>query len=321
MGHKTINNIKTGAVCLILIALIAIISGCGKTLKPERPSMEEIEKGSNGLIIEFLEGAPPEEVLENAVLQSGIRLSNQGTNEVKRGYLLLGYEKEYISLYSWQGGGANDKITISLKGKSLTLPEGEEGVYLANMEVKDIGPQREKADTTIYATTCYDYQTKAHATMCIDTDVYNLKQTEKACSASDMSLTDQGAPVAVKRIESRMIVSKEGDIVKPQFIIHFGNVGDGTITAAGRADIACSAQPLSKDDINTIKVSAVLSESVLSCKPEILKLRENSDYTTCTLELGIDQSIPGYYAPLTITADYGYMETISKQVSIRKTNV
>ena len=54
---------------------------------------------------------------------------------------------------------------------------------------------------------------------------------------------------------------------------------------------------------------------------QILKLRENSDYTTCTLELGIDQSIPGYYAPLTITADYGYMETISKQVSIRKTNV
>ena len=89
MGHKTINNIKTGAVCLILIALIAIISGCGKTLKPERPSMEEIEKGSDGLIIEFLEGAPPEEVLENAVLQSGIKLSNQGTSEVKRGYCLF----------------------------------------------------------------------------------------------------------------------------------------------------------------------------------------------------------------------------------------
>ncbi len=314
---------RSNAFCLFLLLCILIIltSGCDRVYKPERPSLEDIEQGSDGLIIEFIEGAPPPDVIEGSLIQAGIIMENKGTSDVKRGYLLLGYEKEYIKLSSWQGKGIDDRITIDIQGKSLALPEGMEDVDIVNLEIMDIGPQREKADTTIYVTVCYDYHTKGHSNVCVDTDVYNLKPREKACNAADVSLSDQGAPVAIKRIESRMIVSKEGGVVRPQFIIHFENVGDGTIIAHGRADIACSAQPLSTDDINVLKVSAVLSDLPLSCKPELLKLRKDSDYTICTLEEGIDETISSYYTPLTITADYGYMQTISKGISIRKIGI
>ena len=272
-------------------------------------------------MLSFITGAPPENVMENALFDAGIRTVNKGTSDVKKGYLLLGYEKEYIGDISWQGKGSTDKIYFDIIGKSQNLPDGEEQVYLARIESRGVGAQREQAQTVISATSCYDYSTKAHANFCVDTDVYNLKSIEKVCSAADISLGDQGAPVAVTHIESSILVSKDEGVVRPQLKIHFRNVGDGTIVKHGKADIACSAQPLVKDDINTIKVSAVLSEQHLLCKPEILKLREGIDYTICTHEMGISDKDSSYYAPITVTAEYGYMETISKEITLMKVNV
>ena len=307
---------------LFIIILLVALSGCEKVYTPERPTLEDIEEGSEGLVISFIQNAPPPKVMENARFDVGIKIANEGTSDVKKGYLILGYEKEYIKEIFWQDKGGNDKIYFNIDGKSLNMPTGEEQVYLARIEAGNIGPQREQAQTLIYATTCYDYSTKAHANLCVDTDIYNLKAVEKVCSAADIGLSDQGAPVAVTRIESIMMTSKDEGVVRPQLKIHFSNVGgQGTIIKQGRADAACSAQPLAKDDINTIKVSAVLSETKLSCKPELLKLREGMDYTLCTHEQGIDENNPSYYAPLTITAEYGYMETISKQVTLMKSDI
>jgi len=306
---------------LFITILLITLSGCEKVYTPERPTLEEIEKGSEGLVLSFIDNAPPTKVIENSLFDAGIRIENKGTSDIKKGYLLLGYEKEYIGEIFWREKGANDRIYFDINGRSLNMPTGDEQVYLARLEAGNIGPQREQAQTLIYATACYDYSTKAHANLCIDTDIYNLKSIEKICSAADISFSDQGAPVAVTRIESNMMISKDEGVVKPQLKIHFSNVGDGTIIKKDRADAACSAQPLAKDDVNTIRISAVISETKLSCNPEILKLRDNMDYTICTHEQGISEDNPSYYAPITITAEYGYMETISRQVTLVKSNI
>ena len=319
---KTIKStLLTIPASLFIIILLVALSGCEKVYTPERPTMEDIEEGSEGLVISFIDNAPPPKVMADSLFDIGIRITNEGTSNVKKGYLLLGYEKEYIGEIFWRDNGANDRIYFDINGRSLNMPTGDEQVYLARIEAGNIGPQREQAQTLIYATACYDYSTKAHANLCVDTDIYNLKAIEKVCSAADIGLSDQGAPVAVTRIESIMMTSKDEGVVRPQLKIHFSNVGQGTIIKQGRADAACSAQPLAKDDVNTIKISAVLSETKLSCKPELLKLREGMDYTICTHEQGIDENNPSYYAPLTITAEYGYMETISKQVTLMKSNI
>lgn len=319
---KTIKStLLIAPASLFIIILLIAISGCEKVYTPERPTLEDIEEGSEGLVISFIQNAPPPKVMEDSLFDIGIRIENKGTSDVKKGYLLLGYEKEYIGEIFWQDKGGNDRIYFDINGRSLNMPTGDEQVYLARIEAGNIGPQREQAQTLIYATACYDYSTKAHANLCIDTDIYNLKAIEKVCNADDISFSDQGAPVAVTRIESNMMTSKDEGVVRPQLKIYFSNVGEGTIIKNNRADTACSAQPLAKDDVNIIKVSAVLSETKLSCKPELLKLREGMDYTICTHEQGIDENNPSYYAPLTITAEYGYMETISKQITLMKSNI
>ena len=45
------------------------------------------------------------------------------------------------------------------------------------------------------------------------------------------------------------------------------------------------------------------------------------DYTICTHEQGIADNNPSFNAPLTITAEYGYMETISKGLGHSNTAV
>lgn len=309
-------SVNTRYALLFVIFLVIVISGCSRLYEPDRPSLEDIEHGTKGLVMEFIEGAPPEEVIEGSLFQAGVKVANEGAHDVKNGFLLLGYEDEYLYLNSWSKHGSRERIPISIQGKSEYLPEGEEGDYIANIEAREIGSQRERADTNLYLTACYDYQTSAHTSVCVDTDIYDLRESEKACDAEDKSLSSQGAPIAVTRVETKMLISQ--DLIKPQFIVHFDNVGGGTILKSGKADVACSGQPLAKGDINSLKVSAALSETKLKCRPENFTLRDNQDYVICTHENGIDKSIPAYNAPLTIIAEYGYMETVSREITVIK---
>ena len=314
---KTAANIK---LLSILAFSLLLLTGCNSlpftTNNPE-PTVEDIYSGSEGLVIEFLENAPPETIVEGSAFKSGFNIKNKGASDIKKGYFLLGLEKEFLELYSWDGGAYEDRVTFDLKGKSLSLPDGDEDLLFANLDSRDIGIQREEIETTIFATACYDYQTIATAQVCIDTDPYDIKVADKACTASDISLSSQGAPVAVNDIEYILSVSRDEEVVKPQFTIHINNLGDGTIVTQGKSDVACSAKPLEKNDLNVIKISAALSGSELTCNPAVLKLTSEYDYTVCTLATGIYENQPNYYAPLEITLNYGYMQTISDTIKIK----
>ena len=72
------------------------------------------------------------------------------------------------------------------------------------------------------------------------------------------------------------------------------------------------------DKINNIEVEAYLSGSLLECKPENPKLKEKEVVVRCTLEEGIGKDVPPYTTLLTIDIKYGYTETISQNIEIRK---
>ena len=61
-----------------------------------------------------------------------------------------------------------------------------------------------------------------------------------------------------------------------------------------------------------------LSGYLLDCKPENPKLKDKEEVIRCTLEEGVGKDVQPYTTLLTITITYGYTETISKDVEIRK---
>jgi len=224
------------------------------------------------------------------------------------------------------------KKPIKISGKQIFNPNGDEDFIGITAWTKKIGGQSETKPTTIFATACYPYKTILDASVCIDTDVTGQRRGQKSCKIKDIDFGDgQGAPVAITKIETKMLPQEDEGKVKPHFIIYLKNAGDGQVIKNAAIETACSNKPLSYRDFNVLNIMATLSGVELDCNPDEsigpgateARLRDKEDMIRCTYEgkdgsIGIDANLDAYTAPLKIVLDYGYTFTISKDIIIEK---
>jgi len=214
---------------------------------------------------------------------------------------------------------------FEIDGKSIFIPGGDEIIINVNAYAGKIGVQSEKHTSTIFATACYPYKTIVGTSACIDANIIGDSRGEKACSVKDIILTGgQGAPVTVTRIESRML-PQGVDRVKPHFLIHIRNIGNGEVVNRSKLEEACSSASFGYQDFNTLEIHVKLSGISLKCGdeedtgPATIRLRDKTDVVRCTYkEDDIDTSVDAYVAPLSIDLSYGYTHTISKNIIIEK---
>jgi len=197
---------------------------------------------------------------------------------------------------------------------------------------------------TILATVCYPYATKASPTVCIDPFPFDDRQ-EKVCNIGTQTLSSQGAPVQVTKIE------QEASTKKIQFKIHIKNVGGGDVIQTGNSkNLEGGTLPtldrcsplgnglLDRKDFDRVQLNKVQIGSVdllkdaqgnfrnpKLCSPfadgsdDIIRLFDGVGFVICTLtvdDLGSIQS--AYTTPLNIELEYNYRSTISKQIEISK---
>lgn len=339
---KNIKNKKRKILVFLIATLVLLLSGCGSQKNDEITNVD-IRKGTDGLVMEFLKNAPPENVFENGKFPISLKIKNIGasdikdnndTPEIEGGLLVFGFEKAYITMTS-------PKSNISIPGKSIFNPKGDEMFITSDVEAKQIGAQSETHPSTILATACYPYNTTLDVSICIDTDILGQRRGVKACTVRDLSFSNgQGAPVTITKIETRMLPQDETR-VKPHFLIYVENAGNGEVIKNGKAEAgdksaiekACSSEPLSYKDFNTIKAKASLSGIDLDCSPEAsigpgeaeIRLKDKEDLIRCTYEtadkdgnIGINANLDAYVTQLKIELNYGYTFTISKDIIIEK---
>lgn len=317
----------------------------------------DIYRGTDGLTLEFIEDTPPDEVFEKTIIPLGIILKNEGAYDITDGYITFSLEEDYMLLDKtstrtskrgrkdyderfdwidderilWEAG--KPQIKFSLNGKSVENAEGEQEIMTLKSEVRALEELSQIHESSILATACYDYKTQLAANVCVDTDIYNLKGVVKPCEVRDLSFSSQGAPVAVTRIETEIMPMDIPNMVRPQFLIHIQNKGDGLVIKKEPEVIsdACSEKPLNYTKLGIIFINVYLGgdQKKLSCdvtdkeedndeKIEIVKLRDNKGVARCVLEDGIDEKEGTYPSPLKIELDYGYTHTISTEVIIKK---
>lgn len=247
-----------------------------------------------------------------------------------------------------------------IEGKSIYSPLGDEDFITINAEAKRIGVQSETHPSTIFVTACYPYNTVLGTSVCIDPDIIGQEKRQKACAVKDLAFSDgQGAPVSVTKVETRILPQQNDNIIKlikPHFLIHVKNAGNGEIINVNEFVKACTSGELDyKEFFNTIIVSASLSGMPLKCNGKeipgdptrfMVTLRKGSgfalakseDLIRCTLEEDLDgdgdpddlnndgeqdielinSGVDAYVAPLKVELDYGYTFTISKNIIIEK---
>ena len=320
----------------MIVGIILFLAGCGGRRSDEHTITDptKIYTGTQGLMINFLENTPPASVYENEMFPVGISLKNSGASDIKDGYIAITLDKDYMwldmsSLSSTQRRirfKDEEHIRFSMEGKSVENPMGSEDRLTFLLNAQQLEKMSEYHDSPVIITACYDYQTKLSQTVCIDSDLYNLKVKEKSCEVQDYSLDGQGAPIAITLIESEMSPSSKG--IVPQFTIHVENKNYGQAIDSDNIKDACYASSLDYQKWNLIKAKATLfgggGEIDLDCDisgdstTANVYLRDNQAKFRCSMKQALRDDAGTFSTVLSVTLTYGYTETIGQEVRINK---
>lgn len=238
---------------------------------------------------------------------------------------------------------------FSLEGKSIFNYEGGSNVLSYKANAKSAGAMSEKHTVQVIATACYEYTTQWNQEICIDTDINKMNIFPGACEATDVSLSSQGAPLAITKIESKMLPTGTG-YIRPMFIIYVENSGNGRIINKEKIQQACTATGLESRDYSMIflkefmlssqelkydfngydpttgkEINAGTDSDTITCSPNPLILKnDGNDYITCIVNssyaeqdmFALNQA--PYTATIAMQFDYGYTLSKSKEVIIQK---
>jgi hypothetical protein len=311
---KRSNNlrIENKVIIISVIVLSLAISGCGN----EGNEFYDPYYGTGGLYVEFIDGAPPDFVYEMQEFPVGIFIKNEGAYDINDGVIAISVEDDYVSR------SFGDSESILLKGRSQYSHEGEEQTKMFYFDAKKLDSLSQMHNSEIIVSLCYQYNTKLQTNVCIDPDVFNLKEGEKPCTVEPMSFSGQGAPVAVTYIEENIARDPDNPgVIYPTFEITIENLGYGDVIDQLSVDRFCGSSSINSEEFNLIDVTAYISaDEKLSCYPVPVRIRSDGlGKVVCRSEGGIESSETSRSTLLDIRLAYGYTMSMSRDFTIQKT--
>lgn len=331
---------KLALYLLLLIALLSL-SSCNGTNNGSGVTTTNYYSGIGGLEFKFLDQAPQAEVYENSRFVVGFMVENVGASDVTEmnyGILSIGFDPFYIDASEITSandvqGGSNSVVFsgIQLVGRSQLNPSGSSTfISFPGFKTRPIMGQIESPSTQLLASLCYPYTTSFSGFVCVDHSLAGQDLRQQVCYQKTLDLSDQGAPVAITRInvENQPVTSGgESVAVRPVFTIHVQNKGTGSvlspIVGSANLDRVCSFQDITRQDFNMVNIEATLSASTsLTCTPNPIKLINDVGISRC--EVNDEDLIIGshnYETPLNVKLSYVYQSAISKKIEIKRLNV
>jgi hypothetical protein len=299
---------------IILFIVLVFIAGCGLFNKGQTASISDtdVHVGTEGLTVNFVKDSPPSEVYEGEEFPVYVEVTNKGAADITGAYLSLGFQQDYFS------SQVKSKM-FDISGKSMGNPNGEQNMFRFLLSAQNIIGESRTVPITVSA--CYSYNTLATIPVCIEPDVYNMNPVQKGCTVEDISLKGgQGGPVSITKVASKMLLTEGETKAIPQFTIELENNQEGTVVAVNNAQALCSAASLSKDILNKVEFSVGLSEQRLQCNNDVesVMLENNKATIVCRLEEGIDKKTVAYTTLLQVRLDYGYSQSATNNVIIKK---
>ncbi|MCP3681169.1 MAG: hypothetical protein GY861_00625 [bacterium] len=306
---------------IFFIVALLFLYGCGGGGSDDIDlSYNSIHKGSEGVALDFIDGAPLKEIQvsgDGTRFKVGVEMENKGAYDVDEGYLT-------ISVGSFMDDNYEKPYRFSLEGKTILNPKGDKTMKLFDagvrgMQEKQIG----EYNSNVLSHLCYGYKTEAKAEVCIDTKMPGAERVGGHCKQKTLTMSNQGAPVAVKRIESANIYEGDNSItaIRPQYKIYIDNVGNGVPIRKDYVRSVCGpAFGIDDQDVwNVVEVSAELPGNELVCVPEKYKIGSGLDYVVCSTTKEIPVATASYTSPLMVYLDYGYYVRSFIPISIHKT--
>ena len=323
---------------LITCIILLFIAGCINPNPKGTITTSGLYKGTKGLEMSFVKNAPPSRVFASVEDSKNqfkviVNIKNKGAYNIgfdengkesneNKGIYVLTPESGYVDIVDLDEQLNVESAGFNVRGRSLSNDIGDEVNIHSTLTARELSSLSALQSSSIFATICYQYQTKVSTSVCVDPDIYDLGPVKQACDGKDLSFSGgQGAPVAVTNVEVRM--APEGESVNPQFFIHVENKGNGEIVRKEKYKTACDSKISPENDyFNVVNIEAKLSGKTLDCQQgdnveKIVILDGKKGIIKCSSG-NLDSENNAYLAPLSIVLDYGYTRTISKDFKIEK---
>jgi hypothetical protein len=310
---------------LILIVVVVFsllfMSGCGSSGNTiNYISDNQFRTGTNGVTMEFVQNSPPESMIEDAEVSVGVKLHNDGAYNVQNGYLVVSYDKDYLTLFN------TGQKSFNLEGKNKYNKAGEEKSIFFDGKTSVLEVESQRHDVPIVASICYQYNATLLDLLCFDTpDLPNKEKGKTICSyKSDYSYSGQGAPVSISNVKLTLSYSEVTQKFKPIIDFEISHTASGFSSDKGLVvnydnyRSACTSSGSSSfDNLNLVKFEASISDEILSCNKEegTVTLRDGKANVRCTGNY-IEAGYLPYQAPLKIDLLYGYMTTTSTTMQV-----
>ena len=277
---------------LLCVLLCIILLGCGSSSVDKK--IPSYRLGTQGLALELLPQFPPKEIPDGSSFRIAVKVKNAGAFDTGTSELeILGLNDAWVPLEH------SDVKMISLKGRSIDVPDGDFSVYEFNGQNAALPPSVSEYRSKFWVVARYDYQTVAQTDVCINADLVGVQKTLSACTFKpSQSLGTQGAPVSISRVDQTIIPTTEG--VSLEFTITIDNVGGGEIVS-----------PVLIDEIKL--ANKRLTCSTTSLKAEDIKRRKNKIVCRTT-----EPNRGTYSTPFSATIHYTYSTKIPGEFTIRR---
>ncbi|MBT4445704.1 hypothetical protein HOA92_01895 [archaeon] len=306
-------NLKLGIVLLLGMLLFSSCSIIpqGESADSTSSILSQVQSGTRGIEIDFVSSYPPATLYDVGDMVMLLEVENKGAYDVGGAdcYLqVTGFDSNIIRGidYVQSCGPVDGKNVYNLDGgwnqveyssSSITLPD-DTLEYSPNLNL----------------VWCYEYQTIANPSICVDPLFYQITSEQKACSPQDVGMGGgQGGPVSVTYTGVDMI----GDTAV--FEISVQNSGGGRVLSP-YADISnCGESVLDYEDLDRVGYTIEMTGgSMIECTPSngLLRLSNDVGKIVCSFRINGQSA---YETPLQITLDYNYIESTQQGIQIIST--
>lgn len=309
--------VKRSIVVIVVLSLFLMVTSCGTqgpgdNTRDTAAALQAAQSGTQGVKASFVSGYPPNKIYDINDFLALIELENKGNYDLFGGdcfVKLTGFDPNIVRGidYVQTCGELTGKNVYNLDGGFNQIEYQSTNIALPFGAI-EYSPQLNLA-------ICYEYQTRASPSICVDSDMYNLAPDQKACRVHDASLGGgQGAPVSVSYVGVDMA---ENVAV---FEITVRNVGGGKVLSPYTPLSSCGEAFFDYNDQNKVAYTVQMTGgSLISCSPRDGIIRLNDAGTgkiVCKFRVN---GASAFETPLSITLDYNYLDSIKRGVQIIQT--
>ncbi len=192
------------SLLVLIVAIVIIVAGCRPSGPGPGPSPgDRFIGGTQGLAMDFFEGAPPDESYDGGGNTFGIvlRVENKGEDSVEPSEATFRLSGFLPSEFNVTPAEMRANLTERLQGRDLDpnnneRPGGITQIEFGNNNFDYVGQLSGNTPFTIQASACYLYKTKASASLCVESDLLDFESSGSVCEANEnKNLQVSGAPL------------------------------------------------------------------------------------------------------------------------------